>query len=418
MDIVERFSFVSIIVLFLFVVKLATSNQGNTLLNRLLALTLFCRAFQTLAFMLVATNRVNDYSMFALFFPVFLMLGGPAGYLYVRGFINDQIRLNKKDLLHLIPVALALINLLPILNTTSNIRTKIVGEIFTNAANKGGSFYYLFPIKYFIVVRTGLAMVYLAFGWKLYINKFGSSNSKVRTANKSWLFFFLAAFTVISVINMYFAVTFLTSNVPINIILSNSALVYTGIGCIYALMYYIISKPVALYGHLLYTPAQSVSMMEKVHIMPVAEQIATDKVAITHEVAEIPTTPKAEEQSLLAEAQIGSYLESLEQFVKKEKPYLEANLSMQELSQRVGIPIHHMSFVLNQCINKNFREYINEYRVQFFIDNYPSVCDKFTLEAMALLAGFRSKATFYNAFKAQKGVTPTRYFEDSALFSH
>lgn len=409
MDIVERFSFVSIIVLFLFAVKLASSNQGNTLLNRLLALTLFCRAFQTLAFMLVATNRVNDYSMFALFFPVFLMLGAPAGYLYVRGFINDQIRLNKKDLLHLIPVALALINLLPILNATSNIRTKIVGEIFTNAANKGGSFYYLFPIKYFIVVRTGLAMVYLACGWKLYINKFGSSNSKVRTANKSWLFFFLAAFTVISVINMYFAVTFLNSSAPINVILNNSALVYIGILCIYALMYYIISKPVALYGHLLYTPAHATMANEVTLIVPTPYEIA--------QVAVQTQSALTDAQALLTGAQMSLYRESLEQFMSKEKPYLDANLSIQELSQRVGIPVHHISFVLNQCMNKNFREYINAYRVQYFIDNYPSACDKFTLEAMALLAGFRSKATFYNAFKTQKGVTPTRYFEHEAVFS-
>ena len=113
MDTVWYFSFISIIVLF----------------PHLLVLTLFFPAYKILVFIMFAANRVSEYAMSAQFFSFALRFCFAAGFLNVRDFIKFQSRFIKNDLLHLIPLVLALIYLLPIrMNALLNhILSKTVG---------------------------------------------------------------------------------------------------------------------------------------------------------------------------------------------------------------------------------------------------------------------------------------------------
>jgi AraC-like DNA-binding protein len=66
--------------------------------------------------------------------------------------------------------------------------------------------------------------------------------------------------------------------------------------------------------------------------------------------------------------------------------------------------------VINNHIGKNFRDWINSYRITHFLTQYPILADKITIEAIAQEAGFKNQATFYNAFKKEKGIMPRAYF--------
>ena len=96
--------------------------------------------------------------------------------------------------------------------------------------------------------------------------------------------------------------------------------------------------------------------------------------------------------------------------MKEEKPFKNAELSVAELSNQLGIKPYFLSKILNEHYKKNFRDYINEYRVNEFIDLAKSEAYKnYTFLALAHEVGFNSKSTFNLAFKKIKKLSPRDY---------
>jgi AraC-like DNA-binding protein len=117
-------------------------------------------------------------------------------------------------------------------------------------------------------------------------------------------------------------------------------------------------------------------------------------------------------KSGLREKQAQDYLEKLISFVETGKPYLDRDLSIQDLSEMTGIPRHHITQVLNEKHKKNFFTFINEYRIHEVISRFGDPKNNnFTILAIAYDSGFNSKTTFNSIFKSQIGMTPKEYRE-------
>lgn len=119
-------------------------------------------------------------------------------------------------------------------------------------------------------------------------------------------------------------------------------------------------------------------------------------------------------RSGLRDKQAEEYLEKLISVMETDKPYLNRNLSIQDLSQLTGISRHYITQVLNEKHGKNFFTFINEYRVKDVISRFNDPKNNhFTILAIAFDAGFNSKTTFNSIFKSLTGVTPSEYREKS-----
>jgi AraC-like DNA-binding protein len=117
-------------------------------------------------------------------------------------------------------------------------------------------------------------------------------------------------------------------------------------------------------------------------------------------------------KSGLKEKQAQDYLEKLISYVENSKPYLDRDLSIQDLSDMTGIPRHHITQVLNEKHKKNFFTFINEYRIHEVISRFSDPKNNnFTILAIAYDSGFNSKTTFNSIFKSQIGMTPKEYRE-------
>lgn len=102
----------------------------------------------------------------------------------------------------------------------------------------------------------------------------------------------------------------------------------------------------------------------------------------------------------------------LEQEMKRTKPYRNPNLKVADLAVAIGTTSHSLSYLFNQYLEKNYYDYINEYRVEEFKslilkDEYA----KYTLTAMAEYCGFSSRASFFRTFKKLAGITPNEYIK-------
>jgi AraC-like DNA-binding protein len=118
--------------------------------------------------------------------------------------------------------------------------------------------------------------------------------------------------------------------------------------------------------------------------------------------------PEKYVKSGLKDNQAQYYLQKLITFVEENKPYLDRDLSIQDLSEMTGIPRHHITQVLNEKHKRNFFTFINEYRVKEVIKRFSDArFNHYTILAIAYDAGFNSKTTFNSIFKNLTGSTPS-----------
>ncbi|MEZ5531863.1 MAG: helix-turn-helix transcriptional regulator [Steroidobacteraceae bacterium] len=115
-------------------------------------------------------------------------------------------------------------------------------------------------------------------------------------------------------------------------------------------------------------------------------------------------------RSGLDKARVPQLLERLQTLVQTEKPWLENDLTLAQLAERLGVSTHHLSQLLNEELGATFFDFVNALRVKevqrCLVD--PAYREQTILE-VALASGFNSKAAFNAAFKAYTGTTPSRF---------
>jgi len=102
----------------------------------------------------------------------------------------------------------------------------------------------------------------------------------------------------------------------------------------------------------------------------------------------------------------------LNEYMMREKPYLNSDLSLSKLVEYFNIHPNYLSQVINEKEQKNFYDYINTYRIEEF---KRMLCDpknkKLTILALAFDCGFKSKSAFNKFFKKSTGQTPSEYIK-------
>jgi len=123
---------------------------------------------------------------------------------------------------------------------------------------------------------------------------------------------------------------------------------------------------------------------------------------------------KSYEKSGLTNTEAKGHLDNLLQIMETKKPYLNNDLTLQDLAELVSISTHNLSEIINTQLERNFYDFINGYRVkevQRRLGNKDS--DIYSLLAIALESGFNSKSSFNTTFKKHTGTTPSQYREQT-----
>ncbi len=101
-------------------------------------------------------------------------------------------------------------------------------------------------------------------------------------------------------------------------------------------------------------------------------------------------------------------------WIKKEvginQYYQDPELSLNSLAEKLNLPPHELSRVINKVFKKGFNDFINEYRVRDVVSKIQDPgYDNLTLLGIAFEAGFNSKATFNRTFKQMTGKSPAEF---------
>ncbi len=122
----------------------------------------------------------------------------------------------------------------------------------------------------------------------------------------------------------------------------------------------------------------------------------------------ITALPK--KNSNLSEDHLLETFQQLQATIVGQGLYLNPDLNQAALINQLSVPEYLISKAVQKGGEQSFPDFINRLRVESFLKKLDQGMDQsFTLFSLAQESGFKSRATFYRAFKKHTGMTPGRY---------
>ncbi len=123
----------------------------------------------------------------------------------------------------------------------------------------------------------------------------------------------------------------------------------------------------------------------------------------------LQTSEQVNEKPEISDAIENHYIK-LMGLMNEEKLYLDPNLNMTLLAEKMELSNGYLSQIINQKENKNFFDFINGFRVEEVKSklNNPEL-SHYSVLGIALESGFNSKSTFNAVFKKTTGKTPSSF---------
>ena len=378
----------SIFLVFLTIYMLLFSkNAAKSYADYVLSILLLVHCWSVILFLIL-------YSEYILLFPHVFKTGlplnfliAPCSYLYVRAVLLNEKKFQKRDVIHLIPFFIVLINYIPFYLLPVNEKVTVI----QNSLNYWpDTFKYqagFLPENFSILFRLILAIIYLVLQWNLilsYKKVHKESSIQIQISNVlKWLKLFTITSTVIffGIIGFMLTVFFLPSYYNDEILMQiPSLLVSVGF---FVMAAYLLTHPEILSG------------LPFVKYKEVPSDVINDK---SYMFSYINEDYKLE-------------MERIVDYFKTEKPYLNKDLNINQVSVALAIPSRELSFIINNHFGQRFNDFLNKYRIEYITKKInKEYLSNYTIEGIASEAGFASKSTFNLAFKKYHQCTPTEYF--------
>ncbi|WP_298540056.1 helix-turn-helix domain-containing protein [uncultured Aquimarina sp.] len=107
------------------------------------------------------------------------------------------------------------------------------------------------------------------------------------------------------------------------------------------------------------------------------------------------------------ETTVSKIITQLYILMEEEELYKNPLLSRLDLATRLETSEGYLSQIINQEINKSIIQFVNEYRIEAAKNLlHNPIFNKYSIEAIGLEAGFKSKSVFYSTFKTNLGMSP------------
>lgn len=102
--------------------------------------------------------------------------------------------------------------------------------------------------------------------------------------------------------------------------------------------------------------------------------------------------------------------DKINSIIDEEKLFTKPKLNVEYLANKVDINASKLSNIIKLYSNKNFNDFINDFRIDLSKEMLQNKDYKnYTITSIGLESGFNSKSNFYYTFKKHTGLTPTEY---------
>ena len=248
-----------------------------------------------------------------------------------------------------------------------------------------------------------MSIVYLFFIWRIVLNAKILKNRRANLVSNNWiliLLFFVTFTSAIFIFNTFINIAHGSAASSLFMNTKGSVILCVLVIFLIAFVFY---NPKILYGYVFVSRGYVIGSKSNN-----AQSSALENAVMPIAIPFFKPDQTKETVNFTDDEQF--YLEQITTHMEAKQSYLNPDYSITLLCQETGIPVHHCSYIMNYCIGKNFREWVNSYRIAYFIEHYHKNATLKTILALSVESGFKNKVTFYNAFKNEKGVLPSDYF--------
>jgi AraC-like DNA-binding protein len=338
-----------------------------------LAALLFIFSAYLLRYVVDDMEPNDDNNILKRVLPISYYVIGVVIYFYLKCQLNARYRLSRRDLWHFSPVFVYII-----LSFIKTIQTYKHGSTWERP--------YIFQIMLvvFIVYRSIGTAIYWFLSWRLY-QKYRLWLPTERSDMEGVKFKWFKNMLIVLGVMIFSGIAL---NLFDNFIYTTPLWIDTGQSLLVAFGLYYIS----LVGFLQYQPQQ----------------------LVYEETDDITDTQEANTPSLLiskmSNEEFETWRHKILTVMQQERLYLNPELTLTDFAQRLETHSKLISAVINEAFQKNFNDFVNEYRVNVFKEkvNDPRL-KHLTLLAIAFECGFNSKSTFNRAVKRITGKMPSAF---------
>jgi AraC-like DNA-binding protein len=372
-----------ILTFFLFSVK------SNVISNKLLGILTFSWAIILLVFALQKVGLYRIYPHLLRIFDHLVLTWFPLLFLSLKYLVSSHRRFETKDLLHFVPFAVSF------LLHTGFFFKSVEEKLLLNQSTEGYYFVIDILIQEFVglqgVVYSILSLILLGKYKKSVINFQSNIDSRVLEAYQLGVMISLAAWSV-------GIVAFHLKLFNIQIEIDLFIFVYLPfVFIIYLISILAIRSPEVF----------KLSEADMIEVASVKEKSNPKE----YKSFDHGSNHKNNDLGLPDQDEfLYKINQRLKVMMDEKKPYLNPDLSLQDLATMLDVSRHQLSAVINNYSKVNFYEFVNTYRVEEvkrLMKNKENQKDK--IMSLAYDAGFNSNASFYRIFKNTTGQTPTQY---------
>jgi len=350
-------------------------KNNNRWANRTLSVLIFLISFALLARMVIYDRNIyTDYPKISLLTDVVYFLYAPLFLIYIKRLLNKSKTADSKNWVHFIPFGIQCVVYSSYLSESPH--SFIEKDLFQS---------YDSPIYFSYDLLLVIALLFNIRYWfkiKFIVNTYFkniehtySTNQNIKYLNTIMVIMAinLVIWSAILIINGFGLLKGYNLQGITNILIDIIWVVFSFI--VYLLGYFAIKQP---------------------------------------EIFKLNPEEKAEiEKPHLNEAEIGHFKTALNHIMENERAYLDPSLNLPDLAEKMDSNVHVLSRAINEGFQKNFRDFVNHYRVLDFIDRAQKDDYKNqTFLAIALDVGFNSKSSFNRSFKKAMGKSPRDYFNN------
>lgn len=361
----------------LFAVFLLTAKTKNYVSNVIISLFLIVYA-QDSNGLFTSYFLYPNYPGWLLIVRTTIFLNMPLIYLYILSVIYSDFKLKKSHLLHLLPFVLCVIIFIP--------RFYAVGYDakleFLNANKIDG----MPEMKLSYILLSLQILVYIIMSFhaiKTYKSLLHENYSNAILFNYNWLFSLITIITIQALVatlkNVFLFIDFKQAFNYMQLITE-----ILGLGFICWMVLKALHSPELFRG------------------------VNSNLLLVKNLFAE------NQDNNILSKREIDEQdiIRALKEYMNENEPYLDASLTMNNLSEQINIPVKELSLLINHSLNQHFFDFVNGYRIRKAMEILHNK-DKKQLTVLEILynVGFNSKSSFNTEFKKYTKLTPTQFRE-------
>jgi AraC-like DNA-binding protein len=373
------------------VIILTWVNTNQRHYSRILGLFLLLMTYYAFHNLSLYTGLMGNY------FPYLFRSARPTLYLpaalvflYIRAVLYGELRFRQRDLIHLLPVLIYIVDLIPFYAVDKIEKLNQISLFLNNPNNPDYDAKGWLPALFFNLTMPLIMATYLFLAGRLL---FIASKNKIDAAlnqNKlmfNWLKTYWSIFLLFFI--LWYLIFIFKGQFP-----GISYLLLQG----YVAGMLLVTTSVALlfYPSILYGFQGGMPLQEKVEEPETGNESEEDL---------------TEEKTVIFSAkQRLHYRQILESLMDEEQPYLKPGYTLTDLAASAGIPYFYVSAIINQEYGSNFNVYINGFRIGYVkkLMEHPKA-NQYSLSGLAQMAGFGSRSTFARAFQKFENCSPTDY---------